>query len=140
MKFSKVLANFAAISIVCASCAPLAMDYRIRFSIENEADHPIGFYVAEGEDGVCCPDSLPLTNEGVVYDTREQMWSGIEAHFRTWEQYFENLPCDTLSIFIFHTDTLNKYSWEEVRDGYKILRRYDLGIEDIKQMGRIVYP
>ena len=43
-----------------------------------------------------------------------------------WEEEIEFLPKDTLSIFIFSTDTLNKYSWEEVRRDYKILRRYDL--------------
>ena len=46
-----------------------------------------------------------------------------------------------MSVFIFHTDTLNKYSWQEVRDGYKILRRYDLSLEDIKKMKwTIPYP
>ena len=140
MKGCEFFVSLALIATVNVGCGPIAMDYRIRFSIVNESDHSIGFYVADGEDHVCCPDSLPLTNKSVVYDTREQMWSGIEAHYRTWEQYFEGLPCDTLSIFIFHTDTLNKYSWEEVRKGNMLLRRYDLGVEDVKRMGELVYP
>lgn len=54
---------------------------------------------------------------------------------------FKQLPRDTLSIFIFHTDTLNKYPWEKIRDEYKILKRYDLSFEDIKRLGyKVPYP
>ena len=129
------------LAIVFVGCCPLAMDYQIKLDIINEADHSIGYYVADGNpDGICNPESLPDTNERVVYDIKMEMGSGVLAHCRSWEQYFENLPCDTLSIFIFHTDTLNKYSWEEVRDGYKILRRYDFGKEDLENLHELVYP
>ena len=47
-----------------------------------------------------------------------------------------------LSVFIiFHSDTMEKYTWEEVRDGYEILKRYDLSLDDIKRLDyTIVYP
>ena len=58
-----------------------------------------------------------------------------------WEEEIESLPKDTLSIFIFSTDTLNKYSWEEVRRDYKILRRYDLSIQDLELLDyKVYYP
>jgi hypothetical protein len=47
------------------------------------------------------------------------------------ENYFHKIPSDTLSVFYFHVDTINKYSWEEIRQGYKVLRRYDLSIDDL---------
>ena len=40
-------------------------------------------------------------------------------------------PRDTVSIFYFHADTINKYPWEIIRRDYKILRRYDLSPQDI---------
>ena len=40
-------------------------------------------------------------------------------------------PIDTVSIFYFHADTINKYSWEIIQRDYKILRRYDLSSQDI---------
>ncbi|MDX2128519.1 MAG: hypothetical protein SFU91_05730 [Chloroherpetonaceae bacterium] len=48
---------------------------------------------------------------------------------------------DTLSIYIFDPDTVAKYSWEEIRAGYKIIVRYDFSIEEIARLnGRLTYP
>ncbi len=53
-------------------------------------------------------------------------------------RYGEN---DTLLFFVFSPDTLNKYSWDEIREGYKIIKRYDLRIEDLESMNwTITYP
>ncbi len=75
--------------------------------------------------------------------------AGVQANSRTpydfhedkWSDVFENLPADTLSIFIFSGDTLVKYDWQEVRNGYKILKRYDLSQQDIERRNNtITYP
>ena len=48
---------------------------------------------------------------------------------------------DTLHYFIIDLDTLNTYSWEEIKEGYKILQRYDLGGRDIESLNyTIPYP
>ncbi|WP_291529405.1 hypothetical protein [Bacteroides sp. UBA939] len=49
----------------------------------------------------------------------------------TIEEWILRLPKDTLSIYIFSQDTVNKYSWSEIQSDYKVLRRYDLSIGDI---------
>jgi len=36
------------------------------------------------------------------------------------------LSQDTFCLFIFAADTVNAYSWNEIKAGYKILYRYDL--------------
>lgn len=113
--------------------------------IINKSDHDIGYYAADGhEDGTFYPDSLPLTNiyvfsplEPNSKDVLLRIWG-----LSTWRKFFEDyLPHDTLSVFIFHSDTLNKYSWDEVRDGYKILKRYDLSLDDFRRMDyTLTYP
>ena len=129
------------LSVLCVGCGPLAMDCRIGFNLVNNADYSIGFYIADGgEYGTIYPDSLPETNAYVTYDISNVLRPGFEAHYCSWEKFFKMFPSDTLSVFIFHTDTLNKYSWEEVRDGYKILRRYDFGKEDLENLYELVYP
>ena len=51
------------------------------------------------------------------------------------------LSKDTLSIFFFSVKTVENYSWEEIRQDYKILRRYDLSIQDLQKLGyKIPYP
>lgn len=60
---------------------------------------------------------------------------------RSWESKFEEIPSDTLSFYFFHSDTLAKYPWEEIRKDYKVLKRYDLSIEDIQMLDyEITYP
>jgi len=47
------------------------------------------------------------------------------------EDIVKSMPQDTLSFFIFHADTVNKYPLEILQWDYKILRRYDLSSQDI---------
>lgn len=112
-------------------------------TVSNNSNHYIGLHFALGGlyDGGLYPDTLlPQSDEYVCKDIKV---SGKYYYYSSakWEEIYSNLPCDTMSVFIFHTDTLNKYGWQEVRDGYKILRRYDLSLEDIKKMKwTIPYP
>jgi len=53
----------------------------------------------------------------------------------------ENVWVDTVSIFIFDVDTLNMYSFEEIRNGYKILQRYDMIYKEVQALQyEITYP
>ncbi|MCL2417576.1 MAG: hypothetical protein FWD02_06585 [Bacteroidales bacterium] len=37
--------------------------------------------------------------------------------------------------------TLKKYTWEEIREGYKILKRYDISWQEMEELnGMIFYP
>ena len=117
------------------------MDYSYVINIKNNADHSIGYYFAAGgRYGVFYPDSLPESNEYIIYDIREVVSPGLESHLE-WKKFFQGLPKDTLSVFIFHTDTLLKYNWNEVREDYKILKRYDLVLDDLEKINfTIEYP
>jgi hypothetical protein len=125
---------------VCSKCE-LAMDHSYVIDLINEADHPIGYYFGDGgKYGTYYPDSLPKTNDYVMYNIDDVISPGIESHL-SWDKYFETLPYDTLSLFIFHTDTLNMYSWDEIRDDYKILKRYVFSYDDLERMDwTITYP
>ena len=58
-----------------------------------------------------------------------------------WEEIFKSLPNDTLSVYIFNKDTLDKYSWREIREDHKYLIRYDLSAEDLNKLRDVVsYP
>lgn len=111
-----------------------AMYMRYAVYLENNANHPIGCYFGLGGDfGTMYPDTtLPTSNQYVINviktSSRYIYYSGIK-----WEDIFENLPQDTLSVYIFHADTLNKYTWEIVRNDYMILKRYDLSLDDLKK-------
>lgn len=120
----------------------LPMDIRYTVSLKNESTHPIGCYFALGGNfGTMYPDTtLPSSNHYIINGIKEGKRYYYDSSIE-WEAIFDELPRDTLSVFIFHTDTLNKYPWEKVRDEYMILKRYDLGLDDLKRQDyTITYP
>ncbi len=51
------------------------------------------------------------------------------------------VPRDTVSIFILSKDTVNYYSWDKIRSDYNILKRYDLSLDDLKNLSwNVTYP
>ncbi|MBZ0242459.1 MAG: hypothetical protein K8F24_04525 [Bacteroidales bacterium] len=127
--------------MLCSKCEKAAMDYSYEINLISNAEHSIGYYFAVGgKYGTFYPDSLPESNEYIIYDIGKVLRPGFESHLK-WEDFFKELPNDTLSVFIFHTDTLNKYPWEKIRDHYMILERYDLSLVDLKQSDfTLTYP
>jgi len=127
--------------ILLVSCVPKTeLSYPIY--IYNETDNQsIGYYFAVGgRYASCYPDTLLPKDNIFVYNKNIKPMEHFhyDSQMR-WDKVFQLLPKDTLSIFIFSSDTLNKYDWEEMRKGYKILKRYDLSIQDLDLLGYGVY-
>lgn len=142
VKMGKVLKKLLIFGgIIFCQCESLYMDRVYPIKLVNNKDYSIGCYFSlGGKYGTYYPDTLiPIRQDYVILDVISKEYtydSKIE-----WREIFKELPQDTLSIFIFHTDTLNKYSWEEVRNGYKILKRYDLSLQDIERLNyNVPYP
>jgi len=65
----------------------------------------------------------------------------IKASSVKISEIIEDLPADTLSVYLFHIDTLKNNTWAEVQAGYKILKRYDLSLEDLEHLEyKLSYP
>ena len=57
------------------------------------------------------------------------------------EVVFNSLPADTLSIYIFSKDTLDRYDWAVIQSEYKVLQRYDISYDDfVRFHGQFYYP
>jgi len=120
----------------------IPMDKKYRLYLNNNAEHSIGCYFALGDKyGTAYPDTLlPETKQYIIEEIspgdRYILDSGLE-----WEEVYSKLPKDTMSVFIFHTDTLKNETWNSIRDNYKILKRYDLSLEDLQNNDwTISYP
>lgn len=105
----------------------------------NHSEESVEFYFAKPGGGNLYPDTT-LANEKPVFITVPPK-QDRPAYLRVaYELFFNEIPSDTLSVFVLHTDTLNKYSWKEIRDSYMILKRYDLSLDDLKQLDfRVTY-
>jgi len=119
------------------------MDRKYPLYVQNNSDHSIKVYFNDNSDYLALyPDTLL---SGYTDRLREILIGenvSVAGGSASWKDVFKvTVPFDTLSLFVFHTDTLNKYSWAEVQTSYKILKRYDLSLEDLEHLDyKLSYP
>ena len=122
-----------------ASFNSCVMDSWYPLYVTNNTNHSISFSFFSS-NGVYYPDTL-LKNidyifKNIIPESRFSYDSGL-----SWDKIFSSYPNDTMSFFIFHPDTLKKYSWYQICDKYMILKRYDLSLADLKRLDmNISYP
>jgi len=124
-------------------CEKLAMDRRYPLFLKNDSPSSIRYYIAfEYKDTRAYPDtSLPGRNNYADRINPGEKFKAYDSGGKWSMIYKDFLPSDTLSVFVFSTDTLERYSWEIVKNEYKILKRYDLSLQDLEQLKyTIAYP
>ena len=140
----KKVKNFTVISIICClfycnncSLFPGAKVYPIW--VYNKSDHYIDILLSHGYP--IFPDTL-LPDR--FYDRPGSVKPGAGKQYPNGQkpkEFIQSYGSDTIIVFIFHTDTLEKYPWNEVRTGYKILKRYDVSWQEMERLeGRLYYP
>jgi hypothetical protein len=89
-------------------------DSKYALYIKNASNHTIAFYVAAGGIEYKYPDTALIRNKfemGTIQPGDSTSWDSSIP----FERLFELLPTDTLSIYLFHPDTLAKYDWSVIR-------------------------
>jgi len=144
MKNSKAKKAITALSLLLINlgCGKSQMNNSHSILIENHSSHPIGFYLATGGVyGTMYPDTSVPNNPTYIISK-----VGINKTFYNnssfdWIRIFNALPKDTLSVFIFDSDTLAKYPMEIISQQYKVLKRYDLSIDNLRKLNwKVPYP
>lgn len=103
--------------------------YSIHFF--NKSSSGIKVYYVKPGGGKLYPDTT-LPNEIPIFieiSANENKKSYLSVKY---EDLFDAIPSDTLSVFMFHSDTLEKYPWNSISIHYNILKRYDLSLQDLK--------
>lgn len=137
MKRNSLIQLMGIIIIPFICCAKCAMDYRYPIILKNNSNHKIDVFVADHNKGY--PDTTLTSQRATVnIDIQKVHYEDFSLEY---EKVFSYLPSDTLSIYIFHTDTLKKYSWDIIKERYMVLKRYDLSLDDLKKLDYTVpYP
>lgn len=112
------------IILVASSCK--ITDIESTIQIRNNSEYSISTFIALPIDvGFAYPDTvLPMSKIAMQVAVPGQ--SNFYYFPIPLDKVLSELPIYTLSIYYFSTDTLNKYSWEEIRNNNMILRRDDL--------------
>ena len=128
------------VMVYASSCEKLLMERVYRIQIENYSPNTVNFIVGNHFSFPVYPDtSLRATRPGLqAVPPSDKRW---HDSWIPWEDVYKEFPADTMSIFFIDNSVYEQTDWEEVRNEYKILMRYDLSIKDLQQLNFVVpYP
>jgi hypothetical protein len=109
-----------------ASCeAPPGAEKVYRITVQNNSGEIVNVFLSKVYPDTSLPAVKPLLR-GILPGSNTFLDSEEK-----WEKVFDELPQDTLSLFVLSSDTVVAHSWDEIRDEYKILKRYDLSYSDL---------
>lgn len=132
-------AIYLLVLVLFASCN-VKQEFEYPLIIENNSGGNLYFHAATEASPMMYDDTVLTLNRNDIH------LQAIEERVRIgnpirWVERISQLPLDTLSIYFFHPDTLSTYDWSDIRSDYKVLKRYDLSIEDLTSLNFTVpYP
>lgn len=119
------------IILFSAGCEKL-VDHGYYLTVQNNTNDTVWCYSSYKYPDTSLSESKPL-----LQMIRPESYTRLDSKDK-WEDV---LPKDTIIVFIFSKDTVDAYSWEDVRTEYNVLKRYDLSISDLEAMNwTIIYP
>jgi len=130
--------------VALTQCKKFPMDRLYSLYVKNHSDYSIIYVLRMNQETSTVYDTI-LGNNPPSIDHVTTILSGqnkalLQGSVKI-SSYFDNVPSDTISIYLFHIDTLKNNTWADVRDGYKILKRYDLSLEDLEYLDyKLSYP
>ena len=127
--------------LLCSSCPNHFMERAHSIILKNNSDRMIAYYASGNEfDLPIFPDTtLPVEKPYMQVIMRDRL--GGEGGMVPWERRFEQFPSDTISLFVLDREIYDKTPWEEVREEYMVLQRYDVSLKDLQRLNfRLSYP
>lgn len=152
MRFFKIMICVALISATLESCESWGGIQELGFVNNSEMDisfYPYSLWPISLKNGQFYPDTLlkdtfsTSTVMRFIVNVPPHNSRGIETSFNHREIKKGMIPyeSDTLMFFLFSTDTLKKYSWDEIKRDYKILKRYDITGRELNALDwTLTYP
>lgn len=94
-----------------------AMDYDYPLYLDNQSNRRIQFWTPNtGEVGY--PDTaLHQKPRGVIIYPKKKL--DVAGGGVSWEKIYEEESKDTLSFFLFDVDTLERYTWDFIKENYQ---------------------
>lgn len=141
MRINYLIIIAFAIAACYNSCEKLPfVDRFYRLSVTNNSSAEIRVYLADEYASTQYPDTILPASKPALQKARV----GKSCYFdsrTTWEENLKKLPADTLSVYFIDNAVYENEPWDSVRIHYKILKRLDLSIADLKAVNyKIKYP
>ena len=128
---------FVFIVLLLTQCERFPMDKRHSLYVKNYSDYSIIYVLRMNQETSTVYDTIlgdnPPSIDHVTTILSGQNKALLQGSMKI-SSYFDNVPSDTISIYLFHIDTLKNNTWADVQAGYKTLKRYDLSLEDLEHL------
>jgi len=122
--------------LMANSCDPMDKVYSIK--VENRTNYPIKVTAGCSSYRMSIyPDTLLPINKPSLIKVNSNDYNFLD-HSIKWEDVISALPVDTLSIYIFDSDTIDIVPWSTIKSKFLLLKRYDLSLKDLKEMNWII--
>lgn len=126
-----ILLVIISLALSCVSCVEL-FDFVYFFKVQNNSTDIIQYYASYAYPDTAIAHEKPILN--TVHPSECSSWESDK-------DFKDIIPSDTISVYIFSKDTVDKYSWDKIRSDYNILKRYDLSLKDLEtQNWTVSYP
>lgn len=117
------------------------MEKRYSIKIDNKSSKSIRVTAGCSKFNMCIyPDTVLPSAKPFLLNVGSNDYNFLDHSFK-WEDVISELPADTLSIYIFDAEIVDTNNWSQIKEGYLVLKRYDLSLNDLKQMNwTVTYP
>jgi hypothetical protein len=120
--------------LLCGASCEKLVDHVYSIKVRNNTNDTLLFY-----ESYNYPDSSIVQNKPILTRIYPKDYSHLDSK-KDWDEILVP-PKDTISIFILNKDTVDRYSWDKIRNDYNVLKRYDLSLDDLKNLNwTITYP
>lgn len=133
------------IALACAAafafigCHKNVYDEEYLFSLYNNSNEVIAWYIPVPDEMAEDEAELPLSMPGTVSNPYKHIFPGDKYHFLSYEVSDLYLPGDAVKLYIFKTEVLSQYTWEEIRERNMYAYCYNLTVKELKENGKKVY-
>ncbi|MDH6307233.1 hypothetical protein M2451_004171 [Dysgonomonas sp. PFB1-18] len=120
---------FLPILILLLGC-PSVDDGNSSIYIKNNSENDILFVQTGDRYTECTEDSIPNKNTGRVIEANKTVYDNLVlTHCTTY-------------LYLLSMDTVNKYSWDDIRKNYRYMKKYIINNKsDLKKIDyTITYP
>lgn len=125
------------ITLLFSSCDPTDN----RFTIVNETERPL-FYTTSPFDTI---EGKSPFQEFLIISNNDTVWVDSDCFIKPkgekkklvmsdWEEMIENNFNGKIYVFIFDADTLQKYTWDDIKRNNKFVHKYKFGVEELKKV------
>ena len=118
--------------ILCSASCENLVDHVYSIKIQNNTNDTLLFY-----ESYNYPNTSIAQNKPILIRVYPKDYSHLDSN-KDWDKVLVP-PKDTISIFILSKDTVDRYSWDKIRIGYNVLKRYDLSLDDLEMLSWSIY-